>query len=329
MVLGGTKSYGAGGYYRTPLEQTLPVEMRPPARMELPHVALLFVVDKSGSMGGGPYGTTKLDLAKAATMASAELLNPADEVGILAFDSNWQWVVPFRAAGGGESIAEEVAALSSDGGTDLLKAVVEGRRALAAKEAAIKHVLILSDGLTDKADLLEQVERMAEERITVSTVSIGGDADRRLMTRLAKSGSGRSYATVDPRTIPQIFTTETLLISRDLLVEKTVTPVAVGSAGPMRGLAGEPLPPVLGYVLTHVKPGAEVHLRAGEDPLLVSWRRGLGRVYAFTSDVSGRWGRHWVQWEAFPRWAAQMARLAVRNVSEHRLRTDSSARARS
>lgn len=71
-----------------------------------------------------------------------------------------------------------------------------------------------------------------------------------------------------------------------------------------------------------VTPGAEVHLRAGEDPLLVSWRYGLGQVYAFTSDVSGRWGRHWVQWPAFSRWAAQMARLAVRNVSDHRLRTD-------
>ena len=322
IVLGGTRSYGAGGYYRTPLEETLPVEMRPPVRMELPHVALLFVVDKSGSMGGGPFGTTKLDLAKAATMASAELLNPTDEVAILAFDSNWQWVVPFRAAGGGESIAADVARLSSDGGTDLHKAMVEGRRALAAKEAAIKHVLVLSDGLTDKAELVEQVARMGQERITVSTVSIGGDADRRLMTQLAQSGSGRSYATVDPRTIPQIFTTETLLISRDLLVEKTVTPTATGPAGPMRGLSGEPLPPILGYVLTHVKPGAEVHLRAGEDPLLVSWRYGLGRVYAFTSDVSGRWGRHWVQWQAFPKWAAQMARLAVRSVSDHRLRTD-------
>lgn len=322
IVLGGTRSYGAGGYYRTPLEQTLPVEMRPPVRMELPHVALLFVVDKSGSMGGGPFGTTKLDLAKAATMASAELLNPTDEVGILAFDSNWEWVVPFRQAGGGESIAEDVAALTSDGGTDLLKAMVEGHRALAAEEAAIKHVLVLSDGLTEKVDLVEQVTRMARERITVSTVSIGGDADRRLMTRLAQGGQGRSYATVDPRTIPQIFTTETLLISRDLLVEKTVTPVALGVSGPMRGLTGQPLPPILGYVLTHVKPGAEVHLRAGEDPLLVSWRYGLGQVYAFTSDVSGRWGRHWVQWPEFSRWAAQTARLAVRSVSDHRLRTD-------
>ncbi len=322
IVLGGTRSYGAGGYYRTPLEQTLPVEMRPPARMELPHVALLFVVDKSGSMGGGPFGTTKLDLAKAATMASAELLNPADEVAILAFDSNWQWVVPFRAAGGGDSIAEDVAALSSDGGTDLRKAMVEGRRVLAAKEAAIKHVLVLSDGLTEKEDLLEQVTRMAQEKISVSTVSIGGDANRRLMTQLAGSGNGRSYAAVDPRTIPQIFTTETLLISRDLLVEKTVTPAVAGPAGPMRGLSGGPLPRILGYVLTHVKPGAETHLRAGEDPLLVSWRYGLGRVYAFTSDVTGRWGRHWVQWPEFSKWAAQMARLAVRSVSDHRLRTD-------
>ena len=322
IVLGGTRSYGAGGYYRTPLERTLPVEMRPPARMELPHVTLLFVVDKSGSMGSGPYGTTKLDLAKAATMASAELLNPADEVGILAFDSNWEWVVPFRAAGGAEDIAEDVAGLTSDGGTDLRKAMAEGRRVLAAKEAAIKHVLVLSDGLTEKEDLLEQVTRMAQERITVSTVSIGGDADRRLMTQLARGGSGRSYATVDPRTIPQIFTTETLLISRDLLVEKTLTPTVAGPAGPMRGLSDEPLPRILGYVLTHVKPGAEVHLLAGEDPLLVSWRYGLGKVYAFTSDVSGRWGRHWVQWPAFSRWAAQTARLAVRSVSDHRLRTD-------
>ncbi len=321
IVLGGARSYGAGGYYRTPLEQTLPVEMRPPVRMELPHVALLFVVDKSGSMGSGPFGTTKLDLAKAATMASAELLNPGDEIGILAFDSNWEWVVPFRQAGGGESIAGDVAGLTPDGGTDLLKAMVEGHRVLAAEEAAIKHVLVLSDGLTEKADLVAQVTRMAGERITVSTVSIGGDADRRLMTRLAQGGQGRSYATVDPRTIPQIFTTETLLISRDLLVEKTVTPVALGVAGPMRGLTAE-LPPILGYVLTHVKPGAEVHLRAGEDPLLVSWRHGLGQVYAFTSDVSGRWGRHWVQWPGFSRWAAQMARLAVRNVSDHRLRTN-------
>ena len=53
LVIGGSQSYGAGGYFRTPLERILPVDMRPPARLEMPHVALLFVLDKSGSMGAG------------------------------------------------------------------------------------------------------------------------------------------------------------------------------------------------------------------------------------------------------------------------------------
>ena len=43
LVVGGSQSYGAGGYYRTPLERILPVDMRPPAQLEMPHVALLFV----------------------------------------------------------------------------------------------------------------------------------------------------------------------------------------------------------------------------------------------------------------------------------------------
>ena len=64
LVIGGSQSYGAGGYYRTPLERILPVDMRPPARLDLPHVALLFVLDKSGSMGAGPEGSTKLDLGQ-------------------------------------------------------------------------------------------------------------------------------------------------------------------------------------------------------------------------------------------------------------------------
>lgn len=322
IVLGGPKSYGAGGYYKSPLERVLPVEMRPPVRLELPHVALLFVVDKSGSMGGGPVGTTKLDLAKAATMASAELLNPTDEMGVLAFDAELEWIVPFQAASQGSEIAERISTLKSDGGTNLHKAMVEGERVLSGKAAAIKHVLVLSDGLTEKADIVKLVQDMAQGRITVSTVSIGGDADMALMTQIAASGKGRSYVTVDPRTIPQIFTTETLMISRELLVEKTIKPVVADPGGPMSGISDGPLPSVRGYVLTHPRSSAEVHLKVADDPLLVSWRYGLGRVYAFTSDLSGRWGRDWVAWQRFPQWAGQLARLAVKRISQDRMRTE-------
>jgi Mg-chelatase subunit ChlD len=322
LVIGGSQSYGAGGYYRTPLERILPVDMRPPARLDLPHVALLFVLDKSGSMGAGPEGSTKLDLAKAAAIAAADVMNPTDQVGILSFDAAWDWTLPFRPVGKGEWISEGLASLQSDGGTDLYKAMIEAYRGIATKQAAIKHVIVLSDGLTDKADFHGLVQRMARDGITVSTVSVGNDADVQLMADIAKDGKGRGYVALDPRTIPQIFTTETLLISRDLLVEKLVTPSIVASVGPLKGIAQGNLPSLRGYVLTYPKPRAELLMKADTDPLLVSWRYGLGRVMAFTSDLSGRWGKEWVAWHGFPQWASQLARDTLRKLLETRNRTD-------
>ncbi|HKY08657.1 MAG TPA: VWA domain-containing protein, partial [Candidatus Binatia bacterium] len=322
LVIGGAQSYGAGGYFRTPLERILPVDMRPPARLEMPHVALLFVIDKSGSMGAGSEGNTKLDLAKAAAIAAADIMNPTDQVGILAFDASWDWALPFRQVGKGEWISEKLSSLQSDGGTDLYKAMVEAHRVIAGKQAAIKHTIVLSDGLTDKADFQALVQKMARDGITVSTVSVGNDADVQLMADIAKNGKGRGYVALDPQTIPQIFTAETLLIARDLLIDKTITPTIVAPTGPLKGIAPSGLPPVRGYVLTYPKARAELLMRVDKDPLLVSWRYGLGQVMAFTSDLSGRWGRDWVAWPGFSQWASQLARDTMRKILETRMRTE-------
>jgi len=321
-VVGGAQSYGAGGYFRTPLERVLPVDMRPPARLETPHVALLFVIDKSGSMGAGAEGGTKLDLAKAAAIAAADIMNPTDQVGILAFDANWDWALPFRQVGKGEWLTSGLAGLQSDGGTDLYKAMLEAHRGIGAKQAPIKHVIVLSDGLTDKADFASLVGKMARDGITVSTVSVGSDADVQLMADIAKLGKGRGYVALDPQTIPQIFTTETLLISRDLLIEKQATASVLTAGGPLKGIPQTNLPALRGYVLTYPKARAEVLMRVDRDPLLAAWRYGLGRVVAFTSDLSGRWGRDWIAWSAFPQWASQISRDAMRKMLDAKMRAD-------
>jgi Mg-chelatase subunit ChlD len=329
LVVGGSQSYGAGGYFRTPLERILPVDMRPPARLDFPHVALLFVIDKSGSMGSGagPEGGTKLDVAKAAAIAAADIMNPTDQVGILAFDAGWHWTLPFRPVGKGEWINDKLASLQSEGGTDLYKAMIEARRAIAAKAAAIKHVIVLSDGLSEKADFQSLVQEFARAGATVSTVSVGDDADVKMMAEIAREGKGRDYVAVDPQAIPQIFTTETLLISRDLLIEQTFVPDLVAPTGPLRGIAQASLPRLRGYVLTYAKPRSDLLMKAGEDPLLVSWRHGLGRVVAFTSDLSGRWGREWVAWQGLPQWAGQLARDTMRRIVETSVRAEFHAEA--
>jgi len=105
-------------------------------------------------------------------------------------------------------------------------------------------------------------------------------------------------------------------------VEKTVQPKLVRADGPLEGLSQKEIPPARGYVLTHPKPLAEVLMKVEDNPLLVTWRYGLGRVVAFTSDLSGRWGRDWLRWERFPQWSSQLARSVMRRVSEDRVRTE-------
>ena len=50
VMIGGPDSYGAGGYQKTPLEETLPVDMGVRDRQKQPDVALVVVIDQSGSM---------------------------------------------------------------------------------------------------------------------------------------------------------------------------------------------------------------------------------------------------------------------------------------
>ena len=59
-----------------------------------------------------------------------KLLNPFDQVGLIAFNADWEWTVPIGEAGKREQIAGRLAALTHSGGTDLYKGLQEGLRAL-------------------------------------------------------------------------------------------------------------------------------------------------------------------------------------------------------
>jgi hypothetical protein len=52
VMIGGKNSFGVGGYYRTPIEDVLPVKMKAPDKEERYATALALVVDRSGSMRG-------------------------------------------------------------------------------------------------------------------------------------------------------------------------------------------------------------------------------------------------------------------------------------
>lgn len=308
VMLGGPSAFGAGGYFRTPVEQALPVSMDVTSTVRVPTLAMLFLVDKSGSMEASPgRSVAKLDIVKEAVLSSVEIMNPYHLVGLISFDADVERTVPITRAAERESIALDVARLRSGGGTVLATAMEEARAALQEVEAANKHVIILSDGLTRDADFRRLSRNLAADGVTVSTVSIGTDANRRLMEMIAAEGSGRSYHSDDTSRIPRIFTRETSIVARNVIVEEAFFPAGRSNSPLLAGIPLDRLPALEGFVLSYPKNSTRQLMDAAQgQPLLATWQYGLGRAAAFTSSIDGRWGARWAEWELLPRFAGQL-----------------------
>jgi uncharacterized membrane protein len=318
MMIGGEESFGLGGYYRTPIEEALPVTMEVKQKVEIPSLAVVLSIDRSGSMAmSTDEKVTKLDLAKEAAHLVVDLLDERNEVGVMSWDTEFIWDSPMRGARDKAAIHHAIATIKAGGGTDGYPALKESYQVLFDRPALLKHVIFLSDGQMTRGDFAGLLRRMAKDKITVSTVAIGKDADVQLMVDIAKWGKGRFYYTEDSQTIPRIFTLETQLASKASLVEQPFKPqLTAPNHEAMQDINWKTVPPLGGYVATTVKQNAELVLMSHqEDPVLATWRYGLGRAAAFTSDAKAKWGVLWLRWGEFNKFWAQLTRWTLRSGS--------------
>lgn len=314
IMAGGENSFGSGGYQGTQLEKILPVRFEQEKKRDQPTLALVLAIDRSGSMSG-----RKLELAKDAARATAEMLGGDDLIGVVAFDSQAMPLVRLQRAQNRVRISSDISRLTAGGGTQLLPPLQEAYQQLAAATARIKHVILLTDGQAEYQGILELVNQMVSQKITVSTVGVGSGADQTLLTAIAENGGGRFYFTQDESSIPKIFTKETTQVARSALVEDRVRPVVAKFVELLDGVGIESAPALRGYVSTKSKPLSEVILVSPQgEPLLVRWRQGLGQVVAFTSDVKNRWAVDWLRWPGYARFWAQLVRSSMRHDSKNR-----------
>ncbi len=314
VVIGGEESYGPGGYFQTPLEETLPVEMTIQDKQRLPGMTLLTVIDKSGSMssGGTRQGTgpRKVELAKEAIYRSIDLLVPWDRIGVIAFDNAAHWVQEPLPVTNIQRIKDAVGTIRASGGTDIFAGLKLAAEAIVKEPTQVRHIVLLTDGGANPNGIPELTQDLAEQGVTVSVVAIG-EGYAPFLEDVAKIGEGRFHFAADASVIPQIFAQETSLASRSYIVEETFTP-QVGSPSPiLQGFSN--LPPLHGYVATSSKLTAQTVLRGGpeQDPLLAQWQYGLGRSVAWTSDAKGQWAADWVAWDGFPRFWSQLIRWTI------------------
>ncbi len=314
IFIGGESSYGASGYSETPVEEALPVRFS--IKEKRKDVALVIVLDKSYSMEG-----EKIELAKEACKAALDLLDETHYFGLVTFDWYPKVTVPLQLANDKPRIREIIGKIKASAPTRIYPALEEGHKQLADNESKVKHIIVLSDGMSYRlADGGEgQVMDMVADEISISTVAVGLEADRELLENIARWGNGRTYFTEDASRVPEIFLREAEIAVQDTLLEESFQPKVSQTIEAFKGIDFDAAPPLKGYVGTQPKETTEVLLESESgDPVLARWHYGLGKAVAFTSDAKNRWASNWLTWDGYGKFWAQLVRETMRQQDRNR-----------
>jgi Ca-activated chloride channel family protein len=292
VVIGGERNVYRGAQVEDPLERTLPASIAPPRTPE--GTCVVLILDKSSSMEG-----RKIELARAAAVGVVENLRPYDKVGVLMFDNSFHWAVPIRRADDKPGINRIIAGIVADGGTQIAPALEEGYRRILPVNSVYKHIVLLTDGISEEGDSVALAREASAHQVTISTVGLGQDVNRSYLEKIASSARGKSYFLSEPSGLEQILLRDVQEHTGSTAIEKDFQPTVVKNVEILNGVGMETAPSLLGYVRFTAKPTADVILDAGPDPLLVRWQYGLGRAEVFTSDAKSRWAKNWVTWSGF------------------------------
>jgi len=321
LVVGGGSSYGLGDYVGYPLEEILPVSSEAPLSRERGDMALVLVVDRSGSMDDSSSGASKIAMAREAAIQATSALKPNDQIAVVAFDIDPNLIVPPQRVGSNlDSIRARISSLQASGGTDIYSALQMAYDTISGMTATTRHITLLTDGQSWKGQYKDLIQKMNDGKITLSTVAIGSDADQQWLSEMASLGQGRYYFTERASDIPRIVYREVAAATRVAEVNGRVNPQLVAPSPILRGMSRNDMPPLTGYVATKPKSAATVVLESGNgDPILAQWQYGLGRVVSWTSDGQGMWSADWISSPSFSRVFDQAVRWSMAPPVNHAL----------
>ncbi len=307
VCIGGDQAYAAGGYRGTPLEAALPVDMELNSKKVLPSGALVIVCHATEFPNGNQW-------ARDIAFAALDALGPQDEMGIVLWDGNNHWLFPLDKVGDKKEMGRKIAGMNPGDMLDFGGPMQMAHEALKKSTANLKHMVVFSDG-DPSAPNKKLVEDIVTDKITISSVMIGGHVTPETMMWMANMGRGRFYDVRSPAQLPQVFIKEAAVILKSAIFEQPFKPQLVANSELVHGIGSAEFPQLKGYVCTTPKPRAEIPLVSDKgDPILAHWQYGLGRAVAFTSDAKPKWAADWMGWEKYRQFWSQVAQWSLRKV---------------
>ncbi len=195
-------------------------ETRPPARVAI-------VLDRSGSMSGGP-----ITVARSAAARLIRSLDKQDRVAAVAFDHIVEQLAPMAAPS--EGLAKLVERIEVRGSTNLHGGWLAGSKSVGRGG----RVILLSDGHAnagahvDAEALARQASRAySKYKVTTTTIGVGVNYDESLMAGMARQGGGSHYFATDVESIMAAFSQERMNIGE--IVIEHVTATVAGEERPL------------------------------------------------------------------------------------------------
>lgn len=323
IMLGGPDSFGAGGWTNSDLDKyILPISCQIPSQTILPSGALVLVIDRSGSMSSPVGGTNRSqqEVANEAAVLALNTLYPQDLVGVIAFDDQVHTIVKTQMNSDPVAVAKQMRSLTPGGGTDVyigLQKAYEELAPLTVQDAAVKHIILLTDGASQEpapGAYIKLAANMRKHGISLSTIGVGDGHNAQLLNQLASMGNGKYHPVTNPANLPQVFIKEAKTIRKNLVKEVPFVPTVLPTGSPiMSNLLG--VPQLKGLVLTGEKRDPRILMPmvgAEGEPVFAHWQVGLGRSAAFTSDATNRWATAWLAWGGYPDFWSRTVRSIAR-----------------
>jgi hypothetical protein len=306
VVLGGERSFARGGYRGSTLESVLPVRSEP-AALDQP-AAVVFAVDKSGSMGQGSGGVDRFQLAQRAVLETARGLTERDSLGLVVFDVAPRVLVPLGpAAVGTEALARSWQA-SPNGGTRLAPALEAAITELEGSALARRMLVLVTDGFVDGAPGADLRARLSRARIETVALAVGPDADAAALARVFGTDAASVLRVDQAAELPTVMRSG--LQSRRARVERGPIAVQQVLALPFAPGTLQAWPTIAAHAVTRPQAGAAVAVQSPRgEPVVAFANVGRGRVAAVTSGL-GSWTPQWLVWREWPRLAGGLAQWA-------------------
>ena len=174
---------------------------------------IALVVDRSGSMRGGPMAAVRRAVSELVRIAG-----PADRIAVVAFDDNIETVLPL-AHHDINNVRQQISNIHSRGSTNLSGGWLKGFEILATappvagRAVAIKRIIVLTDGhanagIRNQEELCTMTRGASAQGITTSMIGFADGYDETLLAAMADAGGGNDYWCAGPDQALNVFNQE-------------------------------------------------------------------------------------------------------------------------